>query len=464
VPSGEHCVGCPNREHGQKFIQTDGLGTSGVMIVGDSPWISEIAAGRPFAGASGALLDRIFRRIGAQRNQFLITNAMWCKPPHLGWSDHPERFPDAALALNHCRPYLDQLIERFRPRAIVTLGGVALNRVLGVSGLQDRHAYIHNSAYGIPVVPSYHPSFIVQGNHKFNAVLMFALKRALEVAQRGEVLRTPTYYYLDDYEAMKRYLAQGVNAEGRYPLLSVDIETPGSSHLDEEAYDEESLSYQIIRCGFSHTPATACSFPWTEPFITLAKQALRKAEVTLMWNASYDTPRLEAAGCEIGVVHDAMYCWHFLQSDLPKGLGFVAPFYFDGEPWKHLNDAQPAFYNAVDNDTALRAYLGIRASLQREGRWGRWLRHCVQTLPVLSGMGRAGIRVDKTAQGELAAHLQSEYDQSYLKLQQECPHEVRPVKTYKRLPKDMAGITPRTEPCPRCSLTTNVAQQETLAL
>ena len=50
-----------------------------------------------------------------------------------------------------------------------------------------------------------------------------------------------------------------------------------------------------------------------------------------------------------GPIHDGMVMWHLLNSDLRKGLGFVATFYCKGLPrWKHLAATEPAQYNAVD--------------------------------------------------------------------------------------------------------------------
>lgn len=417
------CDGCPAQAWGDTRIEPDGSGSSGIMLVGESPWLDEIRLGRNFAGAAGSLLERCLRRLGMERQQLTIANSAWCKVPRLGFFDKPTALSEQVM--QHCAPHLDQLIERIRPKVIVTLGGVALRRVCGVSGITNRHGYVHDSPYGIPVIPSFHPSFIMQGQAKFQSVLMFALRRAQEVA-RGEWQRAPVRYVLDDYEAMRRYLA-----DSPIDLLAMDIETPRSSKLDEETVDEEDASYTIIRASLSHTSGTACSFPWIEPFIGLARGAVERAEVVIMHNEAFDRPRLEAQGFSFREVHDSMWSWHFLQSDLPKGLGFVAPFYYDGPSWKHLNEAQPDFYSAVDADATMRVYMGVRRDLQAQGRWERWLRHCVRVLPIFRRMGQRGVLIEKQRQGELKTRLQAEYDVAYARLQQEVPSEVLPVKVYR---------------------------------
>lgn len=442
------CTGCSQMAWGERRVETDGLGLSRVLVVGDSPWKDEVRAGKPFAGAAGAFLDRIFRRLGYSRENFLITNALWCRPRSLGWTDHPERFPDAALALNHCRPHLDSVIEKFKPKVIVTLGNVALQRVLGASGLENRHGYVCSSSYGIPVVPTFHPSFVMQGKHKYEAAVFYAFRKAMEVAEKNHV-PMPTTYFLDDPGGMEAYLDQP-----EFEVLSVDIETPESGKLDEEQYDEESVSYHIVRAGVSHTSGTACSFPWMEPYISMLRVAMAKARIILMWNQVFDAPRLWAAGMRWRETHDGMWAWHWLQSDLPKGLGFVAPFFIDFEPWKHLNDAQPAFYNATDNDAALRCYLGIRKTLIQQKRWEPWLRHCVQTLPILGRMGRLGITIDRDKQQKLKEQMEREAGEAWNKLQGHIPRAVKPRKTYKKLPKDFdpANYEVREVKCPGCSI------------
>jgi hypothetical protein len=60
----------------------------------------------------------------------------------------------------------------------------------------------------------------------------------------------------------------------------------------------------------------------------------------------------------------AMWAWHWLQSDLRKGLGYVAPFFYDGPPWKFMAASDPGRYNALDVAIGRACYEGIRGSLE----------------------------------------------------------------------------------------------------
>lgn len=452
--NGPHCAGCPHQSAGVRFIPPDGTGANGILLAGDSPWLTEIKEGRPFVGASGWLLDRVFAMLGVDRSSFLITNAaIQCKPSHLGWTDHPERYPDAALAIAHCRPHFDDMVARHAPKLIVTLGNVALQRVAGVSGLDLRHSYLHSSPFGVPVLPTYHPSFILQGNQKYTSVLLFALQRAIDYVTGAY---QPTHYDLlldPPIDVVEYYLRGAASA----PEVICDIETPNSSKVDEEEAEEDP-SYTIIRISFSVggqetggenkvCPVSAISFPWQPPYSDAALQCLRSARRLVFWNQSFDLPRLLAAGATpSGDVVDAMWAWHFLQSDLPKALGFVAPFYYCGPPWKHLSSAQPAYYSAMDSAVTRTVYEGIRRDLVQQGRWEVFERHCIQVGPILARMGQAGIRVDQQQQAAFMTRMQAEYDDSYRVLQTMIPAEVKGRKLYKRPPKDMTDVIELEEP------------------
>ncbi|KKK77820.1 hypothetical protein LCGC14_2849750, partial [marine sediment metagenome] len=92
-------------------------------------------------------------------NGYVVSN---CKPPTLNWTDQHWR-PEVAKALAQCAPYLDDLVAQFKPRVVVPMGNVALRRSCGVSGIESRHSYVHESVWGIPAIPTFHPSYIMQG-------------------------------------------------------------------------------------------------------------------------------------------------------------------------------------------------------------------------------------------------------------------------------------------------------------
>jgi len=362
------CESCPHNRDNARFVPPDGSGASGILVVGDSPWKDEVRVGKPFAGAAGHTLDRTLNLIGLQRNDLTVWNTIECQPLHLGWTDYPNRFPAAAAAIEHCRPHLDSLIQERKPRVIVPMGNVALRRICGVSGIEEHAGYVMDTIYGIPAVPTYHPSFVMKGNHKLTPAVLFAFKRAQEIAN-GDYEPSKYELILDpSAEIVRDYIASGLDSGGRIPSLFVDIETPESGRLDEEEVEGDGVSFTIIRCGFSVRSNSAVTFPWCAPYISILQTAFDRADEFVEWaDNRFDSRRLGSAGLTLPRrIVSGMWAWHWLQSDLRKGLGRVAPFFYKGKPWKNLSAAQPAFYNALDVAIGRACYEGSKKALEEQ--------------------------------------------------------------------------------------------------
>lgn len=442
IPQGPECATCPYAPDGIKFIPPDGSGASRILLVGDSPWLDEQKVGLPFSGAAGRMLNRILQFMpggGLKREDLTIWNTIQCSPPHLGWMDAPRRYPQAAAAVEHCRPHLDQLIGERQPKVIVPMGNVALRRVCGISGIEAVAGYVLPTSYGIPAVPTYHPSFLLKGKQNLIPVVLWALSRAQSIAD-GSYKESEYELLLDpDPEVLRGYLRR-LPAGG---TLFIDIETPESGRLDEEELEEKGTSFVIIRAGFSVVEGSAASFPWTPPYIEIFKEAVALAGSVVEWaDNRFDTRRLAAAGVDFSgkQIISGMWAWHWLQSDLRKGLDLVGPFFYAGRPWKHLSQAEPAFYNAMDNSVGMDCYIGIHKALVEQGRWEAFLRYCVQPTPIFESMGRAGLLINTDYRTEFMNTIRAERDEINGRIQALVPDNCRPRKFWKRPPKDMTGV------------------------
>ena len=301
------------------------------MVVGDSPWKDEVRTGKPFAGAAGYVFNRWLSLIGIERDTLTVTNTIWYPPPYLGWSDKwahkPSSNPECEAAVNECAPMLDKLIEERKPKVFIPMGNVALRRLCGLSGIEDVAGYVLDTKYGIPAIPTYHPSYVMKGNHKLTPSVLFAFKRSQEISNG---LYQPSNYELlidPTAEVVRQYVD---SAGERIASLFVDIETPESARLDEEDIEGEGSSFNIIRCGFSVRTNSAVTFPWCQPYISIMQSALERSDEFVEWaDNRFDSRRIAAAGLTIPQrIVSAMWVWHWLQSDLRKGLGKVAPFFY----------------------------------------------------------------------------------------------------------------------------------------
>lgn len=432
---GPLCGGCPLQTIGHGFVRHGGIGSNGVLLVGEALGADEVVEGRPFAGKAGGILTKIIEEavdpdvgIPLQRKDFTIGNVLCCRPP----DNELTKAPYELDAIKHCAPYLDETIRVAKPKVIVALGNQALRRLTGLWGIDQLRGYIHKTRYG-PVIGTYHPSYVMRGKFILGRVVRNDILKAVAVA-RGKDFFVKREYILDpDPTTFSRWVDANL---GR--TLAFDIETPYSGDKDE-AVDPEDVtiesdpSFTILRISFSTGERTAISVPYIPPYIEQIHKLLATGSDKVVWNGAFDVPRLRANGAEVnGRIYDGMLAWHFLEPALPMGLKYVATFYCpDMEPWKLRAASDPAWYNAADSDMALCCMNQIRAALQRERRWGTFERHYVDLGLVLGRMSTMGVLTDPVLRKKNREAFEKRLEEMVLAMQPEVPVAVKKKKVYK---------------------------------
>jgi len=131
-----------------------------VMIIGEAPGAPEDAAGKPFIGPSGQLLDRIFASIGLTEDKLYITNLVNWRPPN-------NRKPnDAEIAL--CLPIIKRHIALAQPKLIVLVGGVSMSALTGLKGITKTRGnweMIESGGESVPALIPYHPAYLLRQPH-----------------------------------------------------------------------------------------------------------------------------------------------------------------------------------------------------------------------------------------------------------------------------------------------------------
>lgn len=119
-------IGC----NGTRAVAGEGPEQALLMIVGEQPGDTEEAAGRPFAGPAGQVLDAHLQRAAIDRRHAFVTNAV----KHFKFAPRGKRRlhqnPTAA-EIDTCRWWLDAERGLVRPRAILALGASAARGLLG---------------------------------------------------------------------------------------------------------------------------------------------------------------------------------------------------------------------------------------------------------------------------------------------------------------------------------------------
>jgi DNA polymerase len=128
------------------------------MVIGEGPGADEDAAGRPFVGRAGKLLDDMLAsrgQIGLYRDKnCFIANVVKCRPP-----ENRDPLPEETAA---CAPFLARQIALLKPLLILAVGRISAQTLLktgeGIGKLRGRF-YDYE---GVPLLPTYHPSALLR--------------------------------------------------------------------------------------------------------------------------------------------------------------------------------------------------------------------------------------------------------------------------------------------------------------
>ncbi len=161
-PVLDACRRCPIGGCATQAVAGEGPDNAEIMIVGEQPGDIEDLSGRPFVGPAGAVFDRCATAAGLDRKTAFITNAV----KHFKFEPRGKRRlhkrPDAT-EIDHCRWWLDLERKLLRPKLILALGATAAQALTGSgTGLSQRRGTIEPGQDGVPVLLSWHPSYILR--------------------------------------------------------------------------------------------------------------------------------------------------------------------------------------------------------------------------------------------------------------------------------------------------------------
>lgn len=145
-----NCFNCDLYKGINSRVIFRGNGSSGVMLIGEAPGVTEDQKGAPFVGRSGKLLNNMILAMKIDPIDVYICNACKCRPPNNRRPTHQE--------INSCRPFLDKQIELIKPKIIIALGNSAAESLLGSGeGIMKRRLkeFFYNNT---PVKCTLHPA------------------------------------------------------------------------------------------------------------------------------------------------------------------------------------------------------------------------------------------------------------------------------------------------------------------
>ena len=168
------CTRCDLHRGRTKSVFARGNPDTDLVFVGEGPGYNEDQQGLPFVGRAGQLLDRMIAAMGYGREGVYICNVVKCRPP-----ENRTPLPTEAQA---CAHFLVPQLELVRPKAIVALGRCAAEN-LQVVPPAGRWRGIWGEWRGIPVMPTYHPAFLLR-SPQFKKPVWEDLQAVLKVLNR----------------------------------------------------------------------------------------------------------------------------------------------------------------------------------------------------------------------------------------------------------------------------------------
>ncbi|NOX20855.1 MAG: uracil-DNA glycosylase [Nitrospirae bacterium] len=149
-----NCQRCRLSQRRKNLVFGEGNPEARLMFIGEAPGAEEDLQGRPFVGPAGELLTRLINKMGFKREDVYIANTVKCRPPNNRKPREDE--------LSQCMPFLKKQIDIINPTVIMTLGDVAAKALLGDIGSITRVRGKLFKYKNIPVVPTFHPSYLLR--------------------------------------------------------------------------------------------------------------------------------------------------------------------------------------------------------------------------------------------------------------------------------------------------------------
>lgn len=395
----------------------EGSPDSALMIVGMAPGHEELEHDSPFLGPAGKLLWSMLKRANIDRADCYILNSIGEWPEGKTGAPTPDQF-------DRWWDQFDSNVGEFSGRVALLLGGDAFWRFTGLSGGitswggylvhpderlplprtrtatipyktntkkhrkgDPRTVKVHETvpppAFKGIIIPALHPAGVLRTGLATAPILNAQVQKAAR-ALRGE-LRP----YRTQWSTAATILAPSEE-------IAVDIETGG-------------INNGITRIGFANE-VQAFSIPWSGTARGVAAAICARPEQSLLFhNGGFDIPRLEAAGVPVGGrVVDTMLAAAFLQPDLPKGLNACGSLYLDVPRWKHLDESNPAMYNALDVVRDHELWQVEKALLKETGQYELFTRTIMGGLPTLIRMGTTGIGISPVRRDAWTAELREQ--------------------------------------------------------
>ena len=321
-----------------------------IYIIGEAWGEREEAAGRPFVGPSGQVLDGLLAANGIDRRSCIIDNVFNFRPARneietlmtkeqvYAAPGLPPFKPKMWLHRDHLHHVLElrERIKAARPNIVLALGNTPLWACVGATGIKKhRGSPMLCSFAPIKLIATYHPAAILR-QWNIRPITFMDFAKAKEQSAFPEFTRPRRFiHFAPTLEEIEDFYYDYIVPS---PRVSCDVETKG---------------HQITEVGFAPTPDRAIVIPFYSRSQRDGNYWRTFEEEKLAWgwvrrvldekhvvgqNFQYDAQyflRRMGIPCPLWD-EDTMLLAHSLQPEMEKGLGFLGSIYTTEPAWKFM--------------------------------------------------------------------------------------------------------------------------------
>lgn len=166
------CQQCDLHKTRRQVVLGDDKSSGPIILLGEAPGGKEDESGIPFAAEAGKELDKFLAILNITREQIYIGNAVKCRPTvpseKARYNGFRNRKP-TVKEIRACSHWLDDELEMLKPKIIITLGGVPLQRLLNDFRIKVgdyRGTPFYHAGNKCHVFPLYHPAAVIYDRKK----------------------------------------------------------------------------------------------------------------------------------------------------------------------------------------------------------------------------------------------------------------------------------------------------------
>lgn len=375
-----------------------------IFFVGEAWGKYEEDQGKPFVGPAGKVLDELLLKAGINPSDCYFSNIINQRPPAndlAAWFRHGVPNEAVLEGLDSLREELEEV----KPNVIVPLGnwplyvfyGQKLNKEGIPTGILDYRGYVLEArklVRGAKIIPTVHPSYILQGGYADSPLAILDLKRARREALvvGPSIVRKSRLAIIDPQGDEREAIRHRLLTEGR--RLVIDIEYIGTRLLCV-GFAVSSDWATTIRIRSSSDLAWCRSL--IEAGRPLAAQNAMFDLGTLDWNYQLDAFKY--------LEFDTMVAAYNINIEYKKDLGQLAglytdlPAWWDVIDWNKIKDGKQSIdevweYNCIDNMATYEIMEKQEAELDSDPKIREAFTFDMRKLYPLWKMAKRGVAID----------------------------------------------------------------------